>query len=67
MLARIDGAPAGTRGISLFVVPKFREENGEKVSNDVQTIGIYHKMGQKGTPATHLLFGEKRRLPRLGW
>jgi butyryl-CoA dehydrogenase len=56
-LAKIDGAPAGTKGISLFVVPKFRLENGELIDNDVKTIGIYHKMGQKGAPAIHLQAG----------
>lgn len=56
-LAKIDGAPAGTKGISLFVVPKFRLENGALVDNDVKTIGIYHKMGQKGAPAIHLQAG----------
>jgi alkylation response protein AidB-like acyl-CoA dehydrogenase len=56
-LARIDGAPAGTKGISLFVVPKFRPENGSLVDNDMKTIGIYHKMGQKGSPAVHLQAG----------
>lgn len=60
MLARIDGAPKGTRGISLFVVPKYRlDAAGNAIPNDVQTIGIYHKMGQKATPTVHLLMGEK--------
>jgi len=59
MLARIDGAPAGTRGISLFVVPKFRPEGEELVYNDVATAGIYGKMGQKGYVAAHLMFGEQ--------
>ena len=54
MLARIQGAPAGTKGISLFVVPKNRE-NG--MSNDVLTQGIYHKMGYKGAPIAHLMIG----------
>lgn len=58
-LAKIDGAPAGTKGISLFVVPKKRIENGELVDNDVKTIGIFHKMGQKGTPAIHLETGSE--------
>ena len=58
-LARIDGAPPGTKGISLFVVPKYREENGQLVGNDVTTAGIYGKMGQKGYIAAHLMFGEK--------
>ena len=57
-LARIDGAPAGTKGISLFIVPKYREENGQWVSNDVTTAGLYGKMGQKGTVAAHLSFGD---------
>jgi len=57
-LAKVDGAPLGTKGISLFVVPKYREENGEFVSNDVTTAGIYGKMGQKGYVAAHLMYGE---------
>lgn len=57
-LARIDGAPAGTKGISLFIVPKYRQENGQLVSNDVNTAGLYGKMGQKGTVAAHLSYGD---------
>lgn len=59
LLARIKGAPTGTKGISLFVVPKFRPENGELVANDVQCAGIYGKMGQKGYIAAHLMYGEQ--------
>ena len=61
VLARIDGAPKGTKGISLFIVPKKRFDTvgGQLRSNDVSSIGIYHKMGQKATPAMHLGFGEK--------
>jgi butyryl-CoA dehydrogenase len=60
VLARIDGAPKGTKGISLFIVPKNRENTeGGLTPNDVTSIGIYHKMGQKATPAMHLGFGEK--------
>lgn len=56
VLARIEGAPKGTKGISLFIVPKYKlTYEGE--SNDVASIGIYHKMGQKATPALHLGFG----------
>lgn len=59
VLARIKGAPRGTKGISLFVVPKYREAEGDNlVPNDVVSTGIYHKLGQKGTPALHLTFGE---------
>ena len=60
MLARIEGAPAGTKGISLFVVPQQRiTETNELVFNDVNTAGIFHKMGYHGAPITHLMMGEK--------
>ena len=59
MLARIQGAPAGIKGVSLFVVPKYREEAGQLVSNDVTTAGIYGKMGQRGYVAAHLMIGEQ--------
>lgn len=58
VLARIEGAPKGTKGISLFIVPKNRLDT-EGGHNDVTSIGIYHKMGQKATPAMHLEFGAK--------
>ncbi|GAB3169056.1 acyl-CoA dehydrogenase [Telluribacter humicola] len=58
VLARIEGAPAGVKGISLFIVPKNRPgADGKLVPNGVESIGIYHKMGQKATPAMHLEFG----------
>lgn len=60
MLARIQGAPAGTKGISLFVVPRLRpEENGRLVFNDVNTAGLFHKMGYHGAPIAHLTMGEQ--------
>jgi butyryl-CoA dehydrogenase len=59
LLARIEGAPAGTKGISLFVVPKYRiNDAGELEANDVITAGDFQKMGQKGYCTTHLSFGE---------
>jgi alkylation response protein AidB-like acyl-CoA dehydrogenase len=59
-LARVDGAPKGTKGISLFVVPKNRvDENGVLNNNDVITAGIFHKMGQHGYVTTHLMMGEQ--------
>lgn len=59
LLARIEGAPAGTKGISLFVVPKKRPAaDGALESNDVITAGDFQKMGQKGYCTTHLVFGE---------
>jgi alkylation response protein AidB-like acyl-CoA dehydrogenase len=60
VLARIEDAPKGIKGISLFVVPKKRLNNAAAlISNDVASIGIYHKMGQRSTPAMHLEFGGK--------
>jgi butyryl-CoA dehydrogenase len=60
VLARIKGAPAGTKGISLFVVPKKRlDANGSLISNDVTTFGDFQKMGQRGYCTTHLFFGDK--------
>ena len=61
LLARIKGAPAGTKGISLFVVPKHRpEEGGELIFNDVNTVGDFQKMGQRGYCTTHLSFGDQK-------
>jgi butyryl-CoA dehydrogenase len=57
-LARIDGAPPGTRGISLFAVPSRRPEGGRLVDNDVQVAGIIHKIGWKGLPSLILNYGE---------
>jgi butyryl-CoA dehydrogenase len=60
VLARIKGAPAGTKGISLFVVPKKRPTNdGNLTDNDVTTVADFQKMGQKGYCTTHLFFGDK--------
>lgn len=60
MLARIVGAPAGVKGISLFVVPQKRIDaiSGNLEQNDVISAGIYHKMGYKGSPIAHLMMGE---------
>ena len=57
MLARIKGAPAGVKGISLFVVPRLRITEGGLEPNDVLTAGVYHKMGYKGAPIAHLMVG----------
>ncbi|MEN8246496.1 MAG: acyl-CoA dehydrogenase family protein, partial [Thermodesulfobacteriota bacterium] len=60
LLAKIEGAPAGVKGISLFVVPKKRiEEDGNLVFNDVNTSGVYHKLGYRGCPIAQLSFGDK--------
>jgi butyryl-CoA dehydrogenase len=59
LLAKIAGAPAGIKGLSLFLVPQKRIENGALVSNDVTTSGIFHKLGYRGCPLTQLSFGDK--------
>ena len=61
VLAKIQGAPPGVKGISLFVVPKFRlDENGQPgEQNDVALAGLIHKLGYRGTTSTALSFGEK--------
>ena len=60
VLARIDGAPPGTKGLSLFIVPKFRVNADGSVgeSNDVTLGGIEHKMGINGSATCVLNFGE---------
>ena len=60
MLARIDGAPAGAKGISLFVVPQMRlNVDGSRVSNDIAVSPIFHKMGYRGAPIAELSLGDK--------
>ena len=60
VLARIAGAPPGVRGISLFIVPRWRvDANGARAErNDVRLAGVNHKMGQRGSVNTFLKFGE---------
>ncbi len=57
-LARIEGGPAGMRGVSLFAVPKRRLEAGALVSNDVHVAGLIHKIGWRGLPSLALSFGD---------
>ena len=57
VLARIPGSPAGVKGITLFVVPKYREVGRQ--GNDVALAGLIHKMGCKGATSTMLNFGEQ--------
>jgi alkylation response protein AidB-like acyl-CoA dehydrogenase len=61
VLAKIKDAPAGIKGISLFIVPKFRLDQSCKPaeSNDVNLSGLFHKMGYRGTTSTVLSFGEQ--------
>jgi alkylation response protein AidB-like acyl-CoA dehydrogenase len=65
VLAKIPGAPAGTKGISLFIVPKFLVGDDGAIGerNDVTLAGLNHKMGQRGITNTVLNFGEGRHTP----
>ncbi|MGL4439524.1 MAG: acyl-CoA dehydrogenase family protein [Bosea sp. (in: a-proteobacteria)] len=60
VLARLPDAPAGTRGISLFLVPKFMvNADGSLGSrNDVRCSGIEHKLGIHGSPTCTMVFGD---------
>lgn len=62
-LARIEGAAPGTKGISLFVVPKYwPDENGNVGEfNDVNCVGIEHKMGLRGSATAVISFGEENK------
>ncbi|WP_180130686.1 acyl-CoA dehydrogenase [Rhodoferax sp. BLA1] len=61
VLARVNGAPAGVKGISLFVVPKFlvKTDGSIGVRNDVACVSIEHKLGIKASPTCVLQFGDK--------
>lgn len=61
VLAKIEGAPAGTKGISLFICPKFlvNDDGSLGPRNDVALAGLLHKMGYRNTTSTVLSFGEK--------
>lgn len=61
VLARIEGAPEGTRGISLFLVPKIRvnEDGSLGAPNDVVCTGIEEKMGVRGSSTCSLTLGGK--------
>jgi len=60
VIARIEGAPPGSRGISLFLVPKYRlDDNGEPGEfNNVRCANIEHKMGIHGSPTCLINFGD---------
>jgi alkylation response protein AidB-like acyl-CoA dehydrogenase len=67
VLARLPDAPPGTRGISLFLVPKFLlDENGKPGKrNDVHCAGIEHKLGVHGSPTCTMVFGDEGGA--IGW
>lgn len=55
VLARTPGAPAGTRGISLFLVPKIRPDGSE---NDLRCVSIEHKLGIHASPTAVMSYGD---------
>src|SRR5262249_14398543 len=61
VLARLPDAPAGTRGISLFLVPKFllNADGSIGARNDVRAHSIEHKLGIHGSPTCTLIYGDR--------
>jgi len=60
VLARVQGAPEGVKGISLFVCPKFmvNKDGSLGARNDVHCVSIEHKMGIKASPTAVLQYGD---------
>jgi alkylation response protein AidB-like acyl-CoA dehydrogenase len=60
VLARLPDAPAGTKGISLFLVPKFRPgpDGAPAEPNDVRCVSIEHKLGINASPTCVMSFGD---------
>lgn len=60
VLARVEGAPEGSRGISLFIVPKVlvNADGTLGVTNDVRALSLEHKMGIHASPTCVMAFGE---------
>ncbi|HEX8443326.1 MAG TPA: acyl-CoA dehydrogenase [Allosphingosinicella sp.] len=67
VLARLPDAPAGTRGISLFLVPKFRlgPDGAPAEHNDVRCVSIEHKLGIHASPTCVMSFGDADEC--VGW
>ncbi len=62
VLARLPDAPAGTRGISLFLVPKVLPDG---TANDLRCSGIEHKLGIHASPTCSMAFGDQGGA--VGW
>lgn len=60
VLARLPDAPAGTRGISLFIVPKFlvNDDGSLGARNDAYCVGLEHKLGLHGSPTATMQYGD---------
>lgn len=61
VLARLPDAPAGTKGISLFLVPKFlvNDDGSLGARNDVRCAGVEHKLGIHGSPTCTMVYGDE--------
>jgi len=61
VLARLPDAPAGTKGISLFLVPKYfvGDDGTLGARNDVRVAGVEHKMGIHGSPTCTMIYGDE--------
>jgi alkylation response protein AidB-like acyl-CoA dehydrogenase len=61
VLARIEGAPPGVKGLSVFIVPNIRVNSDDTLGepNDVRILGVEHKMGLNASATTTMSFGEK--------
>ena len=61
VLGRMEGAPEGVKGISLFVVPKFipKADGSPGERNDVKCVSIEHKLGIHASPTAVMAYGEK--------
>ncbi len=62
VLARIEGDPSGTEGVSIFLVPKFlvNPDGSLGARNDFVVQGIEHKMGLKGSATCSMSFGDNQ-------
>ena len=60
VLARLPDAPEGTRGLSLFLVPKFLVDHDGRLTrrNDVRCAGVEHKLGIRASPTCVMIYGE---------
>ncbi|HEU0118613.1 MAG TPA: acyl-CoA dehydrogenase [Alphaproteobacteria bacterium] len=60
VLARLPDAPEGTKGLSLFLVPKIlvKDDGSLGAANDVRTVSIEHKLGQHASPTCVLAYGD---------
>lgn len=61
VLARIDGAPQGVKGISMFIVPKVlvNDDDSLGAGNDLQCLSIEHKLGIHGSPTCVMAYGQR--------